>query len=64
MITVPIFIPSVSAISRAVLPVYDELVKAEQELTTASWEMVDALLGRGFLDIPVAVAQTVPAEKG
>ncbi len=50
--------------SQAVLPVYNELVKAEQELTTVSWQLFKALVGRDFLDVPVAVAQTVPAGKG
>ncbi len=50
--------------SQSVLPVYNELVKAEQELTTISWEMFTALLGRGFLDVPVAVAQPIPPVKG
>jgi flavin-dependent dehydrogenase len=36
--------------SRAILPVYSELVRTEQELTTASWEIFKALVGRSFLD--------------
>jgi len=49
--------------SEEALPIYCELAKPEQELTTLSWEMVNALLGRGFLDQPVAVAQTFPTER-
>jgi flavin-dependent dehydrogenase len=38
------------ASSRSVLPIYTELVTSEQELTTASWEIFEALVARGFLD--------------
>lgn len=49
--------------SLAVLAGYSELARAEQDLTRASWKMVDSILGRGFLDVPVAAAQTVPSGK-
>ena len=50
--------------SLAVLPVYSELARAEQDLTTMSWGMARAILGRDFLDVPVAAAQTVPSKRG
>ena len=50
--------------SKAVMPIFSELAKAEQELTTVSWQMFKALVGRGFMDQAIALAQAVPPEQG
>lgn len=50
--------------SKAVMPIFSELAKAEQELTTVSWEMFKALVGRGFMDQFIALAQALPPERG
>jgi geranylgeranyl reductase family protein len=50
--------------SKAVMPIFSELAKAEQELTTVSWEMFKALVGRGFLDQAIELAQPVPPQRG
>lgn len=46
--------------SKAVMPIFSELAKAEKELTTVSWEMFRALVGRGFMAQPIELAQRVP----
>ena len=43
--------------SQPVLPVYNELVKTEQELTTASWKIFEALVGRSFLEYPGGIPE-------